>query len=83
MPKNWSEYKENSSKEFPMMTVNRSEIINSFGFRWAQGFKDKVEKRVHSMTDEEMEDFASKLREEYVDKLFFESIKRIFIKHFM
>lgn len=69
--------------KFPVMTFTRDDIINAFNFRYAQGFRDKVEKKAMSMTDKEMEDFAHKLREEYVDKMFFESTRSIFIKHFM
>lgn len=69
--------------EFPVITVNRGEIAHAFGHRYAQSFLDKVKKKANEMTDDEMTEFAHWLKEEYVDQMFFESIRKIFIRHFM
>lgn len=70
----------NKKEFFEITSICRDDIICAF-----QGSKDinKVKRRVKKMTDSEMESLASRMSSDYLEQLYWISLKVIFEERFV
>ena len=69
-----------NKNNFPITSICKDDIIQAFE---GNNNLSDIKKRVKSMSDDEMEYFASKLADDYCNQLFWDSVRIIFKDRFM
>ena len=69
-------------KYYTITRLHKDDIINSFECE-PEKTKNAVKKKVKTMTDTEMKYLADKLKDDYVDQLFWQSLRAIFTDKFL